>query len=164
MKNLTSEIVFSMFFRSITLSISALFFLVLSSASASSESELVKVVDIKTANFIKVERDGDLATVRLHGISCPKVDENLQKEASRFTREQVKEKLIVVDEMKRLGEKSFSGLVVLSDGRVLNEELITAGMCAWDRKAAPDLDEFGLAENLAKEKGLGIWQRNSADF
>lgn len=58
--------------------------------------------------------------------------------------------------LMRLGEHSAE--VVLPDGRVLNHELVKAGLAWWVRQYAPENAEVARLEKEAREAKRGLWR------
>ena len=47
--------------------------------------------------------------------------------------------------------------VMLPNQRLLNHELLKAGLAWWYEKYAPDETLYRLLENQARREGLGLW-------
>ncbi len=115
-----------------------------------------KVISIIDGDSINLLREGKPEQVRLYGIDCPEKGQAFGKRAKQATSGFVFSKEVKVIEH---GTNRYGRLLVdvqLEDGRVLNEELVKAGMCWWYRKYS---DNFQLAdyEHAAKKAKLGLW-------
>lgn len=119
-----------------------------------------------TGKVVKVS-DGDTFTmllsgnqqvrIRLHGIDCPEKKQDYGNVAKQYTGNLVFGKIVKVVEMDTDRYGRTIGMVYLSDGRILNEELLKAGL-AWhflkyDKRAA-----WTEMERQARAKKIGLWQ------
>src|SRR5436190_6272746 len=88
------------------------------------------VVGIMDGDTIKVMRDGVAVSVRLDGIDCPEKKQPFGTRAKQFTGDLVSNETVKVVQKGTDRYRRIIGEVVLRDGRVLNEELLRAGL-AW---------------------------------
>ncbi len=96
--------------------------------------------------------------LRLQGIDCPEKGQPFGTKAKQATAALVFRKEVKV----RLQEdhnryKRSIGSVVLSDGRMLNHELVRNGWCWWYREYAPKDTELEQLETEAREGRKGLW-------
>ena len=110
--------------------------------------------------------DGDTITVmhnqvgekiRLNGIDCPEKRQAFGRRAKQAASGLVFGKTVTVEVLDYDRYKRTVGDVVLTDGRVLNEELVRAGMCWWYRKYAPANSALEQLEQEAREAQRGLW-------
>ena len=114
---------------------------------------LVKVVDGDTVHVLK---EGRAEKIRLADIDCPERGQPFGAVAKQFVLDVAAQKMVRVDvkTTDRYGRKV--GLVTLEDGRVLNRELVRAGLAWWYRKYSRD-EGLGLLEMEARAAGRGLW-------
>ena len=132
--------------------------LVATSLTAASPSEVSgKVVAITDGDTITVLHDGIPERVRLHGIDCPERKQAFYGEAKRYAAELAFGNSVVVRIKGHDRWKRAIGEVVLRDGRILNHELVRAGLAWWFRKyAIGDTTLQGL-EDEARTAKRGLW-------
>src|SRR2546422_9117216 len=97
-----------------------------------------KVVGVTDGDTISVMHNGRAEKIRLHGIDCPEKGQAFGQRAKQFTSTLVfgKEVTVTVQDSDKYGRTI--GEVTLLDGRVLNHELVKAGLAWWYRKYAPE--------------------------
>lgn len=125
-------------------------------ASSAGASVTGKVTDVAEGDIISFAHDGSIELIRLAGIDCPELTQSYGKEARQFTADLVLNKDISVEGIGEDAQKRALGVVTLTDGRVLNRELLSAGL-AWFYDQHPDTDPTlaGLmAAARAAKKGL----------
>src|SRR5207245_4123938 len=90
-----------------------------------------RVVGISDGDTIKVLHNGRAEKIRLHGIDCPEKGQPFGTKAKQFTSEMAFGKTVTlhVTDMDRYGRTVAD--VILPDGRVLNRELVAAGLAWW---------------------------------
>ena len=94
-------------------------------------SELrARVVAISDGDTIRVLHSGREVRVRLNGIDCPEKGQSFGTRAKEFTGDLVFDRTVTirVRDIDRYGRTVAD--VVLADGRMLNHELVRAGL-AW---------------------------------
>ena len=113
------------------LSVLLLFLTFVSIAQQVVSGKVVKVADgdtitILTANYTQIK-------IRLHGIDCPEKNQDFGTKAKQFTTIQCIGKTVIVKitDTDRYGRSI--GVVSLPNGKILNKELIKAGL-AWHYK------------------------------
>jgi endonuclease YncB( thermonuclease family) len=121
--------------------------------------------EILTGRVIKVS-DGDTITiltedfaqikVRLHGVDCPEHKQDFGNKAKIFTSELVFGKVVRVVALSKDRYGRTIGIVSLPDGRVLNTELLKAGL-AWHYKKYDKSDEWADLEIDARKRKVGLW-------
>ncbi len=101
--------------------------------------------------------NGEGERIRLHGIDCPEKRQAFGNKAKQFTSGLVFGNTVTVTIMDVDRYGRTVGEVILPDGRVLNHELVQAGLAWWYRKYAPDdstLAQLGANARAAKR---GLW-------
>ncbi len=119
-----------------------------------------KVVSVADGDTITVLNGKEQIKVRLHGVDAPEKAQDFGTAARTFTSEACfgKEVTVEVKDTDRYGRKV--GIVTLPDGRVLNHELVKAGLAHWyEAYAAKDATLKGLQEE-AKSAKRGVWSRS----
>lgn len=112
--------------------------------------------EVITGRVVKLA-DGDTFTilvegnkqvkVRFHGIDCPESKQDFGTRAKQFTSELVFSKTVNVQvkDVDRYGRTI--GIVILPDGRILNEELLKAGL-AWHYKHYDKSEKYAALEDM----------------
>lgn len=88
-----------------------------------------KVVAVSDGDTITVLHDGEGEKIRLYGVDCPEKGQDFTQKGKQFTSEMVSGKIVDVKPMDIDRYGRTVGMVYV-DGRLLNEELIKAGL-AW---------------------------------
>ena len=141
---------------SMTLAISlmSLWFAAASPALAPLTGQVVAVHDGDT---LTVQNESSLYKVRLSDVDAPEMGQVFGKQARQFTEQmavgrRVRVNVFMIDRHgRRVGE------VIVEDGRVLNEELVHAGL-AWYYRVHPVKNErLQKLEHFAYQKKLGLW-------
>lgn len=118
-----------------------------------------RVVGVSDGDTIKVMHNGKAEKIRLYGIDCPEKGQAFGSRAKQFTSEMVFEKEVTVKDYG-LDNKKFKrtlGEIVLPDGRVVNGELLKAGLAWWYRKYVPNRADLAALEQEARQAKLGLW-------
>jgi endonuclease YncB( thermonuclease family) len=118
-----------------------------------------RVVGISDGDTIKVLHNGKAEKIRLYGIDCPEKAQPYGTKAKQFTSAMVFGKEVVIRDYG-LDNNKFKrtlGEIVLPDGRVVNEELLRAGLAWWYRKYAPNRVDLAALEQEAQQAKLGLW-------
>src|SRR5207245_7663620 len=97
-----------------------------------------RVVGITDGDTIKVMHNGRAEKIRLHGIDCPEKGQPFGTKAKEFTSAMVFGKTVTVrvTDTDRYGRTVAD--VILPDGRVLNRELVAAGLALWYQRYSHD--------------------------
>lgn len=117
----------------------------------------VRVVRIFDGDTIEVLKDGRAQRVRLWGIDCPERGQAYANVARRFTGDLAFGQSVV---LRSHGTDRYGRLlaeVILPDGRVLNHELVRAGLAWWYREYAPGASELARLEQEARAGRRGLW-------
>ena len=118
-----------------------------------------KVVGVSDGDTITVLRNRTPIKVRLHGIDCPEIGQDFGSRAKAFTSELVFGRVVKVVpwDTDRYGRTVAD--VILADGRILNHELVRAGLAWWYRKYAPDIGTLAQLEAAARDAKRGLWSQ-----
>ena len=109
-------------------------------------------------DIIEVEGKSQLIEVRLWGIDCPEKNQPWGKRARQFTTDNAFGKTVLIDPIAEDHYGCIKGVVILPDGeRVLNIELIKAGLAWWDKLHAPEADAYRKLEMAARSEKRGLW-------
>jgi micrococcal nuclease len=116
--------------------------------------KVVKIADGDT--FTLLIAGNKQVKVRLYGIDCPESKQDFGSRAKQFTAARAfgKQVKVHVKNLDRYGRSI--GTVILPDGKILNEELLRAGL-AWHHKRYDKSQRFALLESQARSKKLGLW-------
>lgn len=126
-------------------------------ACAGADSFTGKVAGVINGDTLNIAHGEEVVKVRLHGADCPELAQPFGPEAKQFSSD-----LALGNEV----EAAFSGkdakgrdfaTVTLPDGKILNEEVVSAGMAWYTPKHTPRF--AGLAGLNAKAIGSkkGLW-------
>lgn len=116
-----------------------------------------KVVGLSDGDTLTVLAGKTQVKVRLAGIDCPEKSQAFGTKARQFASSLVFEKTVAV---KPSGKDRYGrtiGEIVLDDGRVLNHELVRAGMAWWYREYAPNDTALKALEDEARAAKAGLW-------
>jgi endonuclease YncB( thermonuclease family) len=126
-------------------------------AAAPVHSLTGQVVAVHDGDTFTLQSRGSLYKVRLSNVDAPEMGQVFGKQAQQFTKDRVLGRRVQVNVVlidvhgRRVGE------VIVEDGRVLNEELVHAGL-AWYYRVSPIRNErLQRLEHYAFTKKLGLW-------
>ncbi len=115
------------------------------------------VVSIADGDTLTVLHAGKQERVRLYGVDCPEKKQPFGTRARQVTGQLAFRKVVTVRVKDRDRYGRTVGEVILPDGKVLNRELVRAGLAWWYRDyAAGDMELFRL-EREARAAGRGVW-------
>ena len=116
-----------------------------------------QVVAVHDGDTLMVKSGPSLYKVRLSDVDAPEMGQVFGKQARQFTEQmalgrRVQVNVTLIDRYdRRIGE------VIIEDGRVLNEELVNAGL-AWYYRVNPIKNErLKKLEQYAFSNKLGLW-------
>lgn len=113
------------------------------------------VVNVVDGDTVMVIREGAARPVQLVGVDCPELKQPYGKQAKRYAAQLALNQEVTVKE-EGPGTEGLAGSVTLPDGRVLNQELVRAGLCWWARHYRGD-DALPLLEAEAHAAQRGLW-------
>jgi micrococcal nuclease len=134
----------------------ALFLSCVAIASPAVADFAAKVVGVSDGDTLTVLRDQSQVRIRLYGIDCPETGQDFGSRAKQFTSELAFGKIVTVVPRATDGYGRVVADVVLPDGRVLNEELVKAGLAWWYRKYARNIGTLSQLEAEAREAKRGL--------
>lgn len=108
--------------------------------------------------------DGSTRKVRLYGVDTPESAQPFGPEAQAFTQALTRGRTVHVLVRETDAYGRLLGTVVLPDGRLLNRELVRAGLAWWYRYFSPELEEdYGGLEQAARASRTGLWAQNEPE-
>ena len=116
-----------------------------------------KVVGVSDGDTLKVMHEGRAEKVRLADIDCPEKAQPYGQKAKQFASDLAFAQVVtvIVHGLDRYGRSI--GEVTLADGRLLNRELVKAGLAWWYRRYSKDTSYEAL-ESEAKADKRGLWR------
>lgn len=115
-----------------------------------------KVVGVSDGDTITVLDRTTRVKVRLNGVDSPEHGQAFGDRAKRFTAALAFGKRVTVRPFGKDRYGRLLGEVVLPDGRVLNEELVAAGM-AWHYARYSKDETLAKLERRARAARVGVW-------
>lgn len=118
-----------------------------------------RVTAVADGDTIEVLAGRKVRRVRLYGVDCPEKDQAFGRKARTFTSQAVHGRTVRVVSVDRDRYGREVGLVTDGDGRLLNLELVRAGL-AWVYVRYCHLPECGAwleEEGRAREARTGLW-------
>ena len=139
---------------------SILFFVFISFLFLFASNYQGKVVAVKDGDTIEILVGKTIYTIRLNGIDCPEKSQSYGENAKKFTSSKcfgtyVK---VIKKDVDKYGR--IVGDVILSDGNILNQELLKNGF-AWHYKKYSSDIRLSQLENEARKKKIGLWKESS---
>ena len=118
-----------------------------------------RVVGISDGDTLKVMHNGNAEKIRLYGIDCPEKGQAYGNKAKQFMSQMVFGKEVTVLDHGKDNKKfnRMLGDIILPDGRILNRELVAAGLAWWYRKYAPRDTILESLEQEARRAKRGLW-------
>jgi endonuclease YncB( thermonuclease family) len=139
-------------------SLSLAFFLALATPAMAGETAEGTVVGIIDGDTIDVLHRNKPNRIRLHGIDCPEKRQDFGTQAKQLASDLAFGKAVSVE---RVADDRRTGrtvaVVTLPDGRILNHELVKAGLAWWDPKYAPRDTKLRSLEDEARAEKRGLW-------
>ena len=118
-----------------------------------------KVIGVSDGDTMTVLRDRSQVRIRLYGIDCPETGQDFGSRAKQFTADLAFGKVVKVVPRDRDRYGRLVADVVLPDGRVLNDELVKAGLAWWYRDHAQNIGTLPQLEAEAREAKRGVWSQ-----
>jgi micrococcal nuclease len=115
------------------------------------------VVAVHGGDTLTVQSGPSLYKVRLSDVDAPELGQVFGKQAQQFTEQSVLGRQVWVTVSLVDAQSRRIGEVITEDGRVLNEELVHAGL-AWHYRVHPVKNErLQQLERFAFTQKLGLW-------
>ena len=118
-----------------------------------------KVIGVSDGDTMTVLRDQTQVRIRLYGIDCPETGQDFGSRAKQFPSELAFGKVVKVVPRDRDRYGRLVADVVLPDGRMLNDELVKAGLAWWYRQHAQNIGTLRQLEAGAREAKRGLWSQ-----
>ena len=119
-----------------------------------------KVIGVQDGDTITVLKDREPIKVRLHGIDAPEKKQPFGTRARQFTSDLVFSKTVRIEGEKKDRYGRLLVVVILADGRYLNEEIVYEGYAWWYRQYAPGDKVLEGLEDDARQHKRGLWADN----
>ena len=117
-----------------------------------------KVVGIADGDsFTLLTSENKQLKIRLHGIDCPEKKAAFGQKAKAFTSDLIFGKYVTIKQTAKDRYRRTVAIVYLPDGRILNEELLKAGM-AWHYRQHDKNPRWSKMEQQARIAKRGLWQ------
>lgn len=140
----------------------AIFYLVLRSANEA-KTLIVDVVGVVDGRTIEILTEGQKERVILAGIGFPRGDQKSEQDCLEAVSEVVIGRRLYmvvhreVESCKYVSMKS-------SNGDCLNVMMLSKGLARYESSGVGFVGELIAAENEARAKGIGVWDKNRALF
>ena len=116
-----------------------------------------KVIRVLDGDTIEVLHNNHPERIRLSGIDCPEKGQAFGKRAKQAASELVYGKEVTLQIHGKDKYKRTLANLVLSDGTIVNQQLVKDGWCWWYRKYAPGDTVLEVLEKEAREAKKGLW-------
>lgn len=127
------------------------------SSVANAETYSAKVIEVVDGDTLRVQREGEVVTVRLVGVDSPELAQSYGPHAKKFTSDLALEKEAAIDARAAENDGRCPATVTLTDGKVVNREVLAAGFgwfCETDAPSDPELIRLSAKAIVAK---VGLW-------
>ncbi|GJL55807.1 MAG: endonuclease [Nitrospirales bacterium] len=121
--------------------------------------KVIKVYDGDTITVLNEQNE--TIKIRLNGIDAPEKAQAFGKKSQKLAASLVMGKTVTIIDHGEDRYHRIIGDVVLEDGRVLNQELVRAGLAWWFRRYSDDR-ELAELELDAKLSNSGLWRDKNA--
>ncbi|MBL0058541.1 MAG: thermonuclease family protein [Elusimicrobia bacterium] len=116
--------------------------------------EVTSVLDGDTLDVLAQHRP---RRVRLEGVDCPEKGQDFGARSKQYTASKIFGKRVTVTVVNIDKYGRMVAWVRMEDDRLLNEEILLAGMGWWYRKYAPDNKTLESLEAEARSAKRGLW-------
>jgi micrococcal nuclease len=121
-----------------------------------------KVVGVHDGDtFTLLTKENVQYKVRLHGVDCPELKQDFGKVCKKYTSDVIFNKTVKVEYSKKDRYGRIVGIVILPNGKILNEELLRYGY-GWHYLKYDTNPKWTKLETEAKEAKLGLWKQPNA--
>ncbi len=119
-----------------------------------------KVVSVQDGDTIEILSNKQTYRIRLNGIDCPEKKQDFGNRAKQYTSDHCFGKTITARIIDKDRYGRYVADVFLTDGKVLNEELVQSGL-AWHYKQYSKSRLLASLENEARANKRSIWSQNN---
>lgn len=121
------------------------------------ESYMAKVISVTDGDTITVLRGNEQIKIRLHGIDAPESYQAFGTKSKQYASELSfwQHVTIMVTDQDRYGRTVAN--VLLPDGRILNHEMVAAGLAWWYRQYAKQDTVLADLQARAQAAKAGLW-------
>ena len=123
--------------------------------AADFSGKVIKVYDGDTITVLNDQNES--IKIRLNGIDAPEKAQAYGKKSQQFAKDLVHGQIVTIKDHGEDRYHRIIGDVVMEDGRILNEEMIRAGLAWWFYKYSDDRN-LGQLELDAKIAHIGLWK------
>ena len=116
-----------------------------------------RVIGVSDGDTITVLHQGRPEKIRLWGIDCPERGQAFGSRAKDFSSKLAYGKEVRLRPRDRDKYGRTVAEVELPDGRLLNQELVKAGLAWWFRRYAEEDRTLQSLESRAQREKLGLW-------
>jgi len=121
-----------------------------------------KCVGVSDGDTIRIMHRGREEKIRLFGVDAPEMSQPYGNAAKRFTSQMVFGKTVTVDVRTQDRYGRTVGWVKTEDGRLLDVELVRAGLAWWYQYYDPDDQKLAKLEASARKAKRGLWQQSNS--
>ncbi len=114
-------------------------------------------VGISDGDTISVMKGTTVVKIRLHGVDCPESSQAFGSEATKFTEDLCLRTMVTVVETDTDKYGRTVAIVLLPEKRILNHELVVAGLAWWYEQYAPKDKALQILHTDAKSNKRGLW-------
>jgi micrococcal nuclease len=132
-------------------------FLISLSAAPARAAEPAKCLAVIDGDTMNIDRGKGKERVILYGIDCPEVDQPGGAEAKKFTDDRCWKKTLSIEEKGTDRSGRIIAVVMMPDGKSLNEELVRRGLAWWSDKYAPKDATLKGLQATAQMTKTGLW-------
>jgi endonuclease YncB( thermonuclease family) len=134
-----------------------LIFLVLWPSLVGAEDFTGKVFGVADGDTLSVMHQGRAERIRLHGIDALEKGQLFTNRAKQFVSDLCYHKEVKVETKGQDRYQRTIADVILPDGRILNYEIVKAGLAWWFKRYAPNDPTLEGLESQAREAKRGLW-------
>ncbi len=117
-----------------------------------------RVIKVHDGDTITVSNKHGKIKIRLAWIDCPEYRQAYGLKARTFTQKLGYRKMVTIKPVTKDHYDRLVAFVILPDKRVLNEELLKAGL-AWNYKQYSKSKRYADLERQAREAKKGLWKQ-----
>lgn len=126
--------------------------------SLAQEVRVLSVIDGDTLRVVDSEEQA--IKIRLYGVDCPELGQHSGTRAKEFAKNILQNKRIIVQSQGKDRYGRTVAIVILEDGRSLQERLLRAGL-AWHYgqycRQLRHCSRWKILEYYARQQKLGLW-------